>query len=105
MKRITKVCIKQDVKQYKNDKIDEILNTTGSTKAIQKVTTSGKAWLNKLEDMNGEQTNNSEEVLDIATNFYKSLLSTTTSKNNNAIITMQVLTLPTPRRNGNRPGR
>lgn len=72
-KKTAKKFIKQDIEIYENTLITDILENTGSTKRVSKLTSKGKTWLHATRQHKNTTTNNLGKFLENATMFYKKL--------------------------------
>ncbi|KAI5717819.1 hypothetical protein M8J77_011797 [Diaphorina citri] len=74
IRKLVRKKIKEDINKYEDETIKEILETSGSTKAIKKeLTTTKKGWINNLINKQGKIETHREGIMNIATDFYEEL--------------------------------
>lgn len=76
IRKLTKKKIREDIVKYEDDIINKIMESTGSTKRVQKEITNVKTtWISRIKKEDGTITTNREEIVDEATKFYENLYS------------------------------
>ncbi|KAI5752725.1 hypothetical protein M8J77_019818 [Diaphorina citri] len=76
IRKLTKRKIREDIVKFEEDVINKIMDSTGSTKKIQKeLSNVKKSWISKVKKEDNTMTTNREEIVEEVTKFYERLYS------------------------------